>query len=210
MINKMTIRGGKMKRSYLIFIIRCLLPTAYCLLLTVLLGGCGDSTGGGGAVYDTVTLTASSGTSVLDSDVATHSDVTNCGTSTDSITVSDNSVDVTINSTTIPNLPSFVTTSQVRLDKVTVKYTPANQSSPSLSDQNYTLGTYVDAGGSATVSVRVASQAQKSSSPLSNLTCTNTIYSYYVTLKFEGVEVNTDVRESFETTLNVNFADFVD
>lgn len=193
-----------MKRTHLLFCIVC------CLLSTVFLWGCGGG-GGGGAVYNTVTVTASSDTTLLDSDVAKHSDVTNCGVSgTDTITISPDDVDVTINSSTIPNLPEFVTASRVRLDKVTVIFSPANPTSPALPQQNYTLGTYVEPGGSATVPVRVASQELKSGNTLSALVCTNTTYSYYVILKFEGVEIDTDQRETFETTLNVKFSDFVD
>lgn len=194
-----------MKRTHLLFF------TAYCLLFTGFLFGCGGDAGGGGAVYDTVIVTASSGTALLDSDVAKHSDVTNCGVSgTDTITISPDDVDVTINSSTIPNLPEFVTASRVRLDKVTIIFSPADTSSPLLPTQYQTLGQYVEPGGSATVPVRVASQELKSGATLSGLVCTNTTYSYYVTLRFEGVEINTDQRETFETTLNVKFSDFVD
>jgi len=196
-----------MKRTHLLFCIVC------CLLLAAFLWGCGGGTGGGGTVYNTVILTASSGTTLLDSDVAKHSkastDAEFCAP-TDTITIEPNDVDVTINSTTIPNLPSFVTASRVRLDRVTVIFSPANATSPALPQQNYTLGSYVEPGGSATVPVRVASQALKQGNTLSALQCTNKIYRYYVTLRFEGVEINTDQRETFETTLNVNFSDFVD
>jgi len=203
-----------MKRSSLKFTIRCSLLTAYCLLLTVFSVGCGGSSSGGGeAVYDTVTLTASPGKSLIDSDIAQHSqssDSEEYCASTDTVTYKADTVSVTIQSTAISNLPDFVEASRVRLVKVTVKYTPANQSSPSLPEQYYTLGTYVDAGGSATVEVTIASQSQKMGSTLSALQCTDKIYSYYVTIKFDAIEINTDQEESFETTLNVNFADYID
>jgi hypothetical protein len=203
-----------MKRSYLKFTIRYLLLTTYCLLLSVFLWGCGGSSSGGGeAVYDTVTLTASPAKTSIDSDVAKHSvgstDDAYC-TSTDTITYKADTVSVTVQSTTISNLPDFVEPSRVRLQKVTVKYTPANQSSPSLPEQYYTLGTYVDAGGSATVEVTIASQSQKMGATLYALQCTSKIYSYYVTIKFDAIEINSDQEESFETTLNVNFADYID
>lgn len=200
-----------MKRNYLISTIHCLLFPVYCLLFAVLLVGCGRDIGGGGAVYDTVILTASLDTTVLYSDVAKHNDVVNCGSISDTITIPpDDVVDVTISSTEIPNLPEFVETSRVRLDKVTIKYSPADQSSPALSDQYCALSPYVEPGGSATVPVVVASQTMKSTT-LSGLVCNSPLtYRYYVTLRFEGVEVNTNNRESFETTLNINFSDFPD
>lgn len=176
--------------------------------------GCGgsSSTGGGGAVYRTVSVTASPSTSDLDADVATWTDVDGdgqvCGSS-DTYTIDASSVDVTVTSTSLPDLPSNATASQVEITKVTIKYTPADNTSPAISDQYEALSVYVSAGGSATIPVRVGSQELKGGTILSPLVCSGQIYKYYVTLKFEGVEVDSDTDASFEATLNVRFADFV-
>jgi hypothetical protein len=183
------------------------------LLFLIPLAGCGGSgVGGGEAVFTTVTLTASPAVSSLDSSVVTHSlaitDPNFCVIGEDFLTVTADSVNVTITSTLIPNLPTGVTASQVSLQQVTLQYTPADTISPALPDQYLALDSFVTAGGSATVPIIVASQALKMSPTLSALVCTTKIYHYYVTMFFEGVEVNTNVTQNFETTMDVYFADF--
>jgi hypothetical protein len=93
---------------------------------------------------------------------------------------------------------------------VSIAYTPADTSTPSVSTQFETLGVVIDPGDTASVSFKAASQELKASSILSPLICSSTIYKYFVTLTFEGVEVDTDRTETFETTINMRFADFAD
>ncbi len=183
------------------------------------LAGCGGGgTDGGGAVYDTVTLKAEyAGGNPFDSDVAKHTDATpdNCGVpGVDSVTILPDSADFTITSTAIPDLPTDFTASDVRLQSVTITYVPASTAtpaSPAIPAQNYALGNIIPAGGSATISLPVASQVMKSSPPLSNLVCGGLPgYSYYVTVTFNGVEVNTNKTHSFVTNFSINFADFID
>lgn len=175
----------------------------------------GGGTAGGGAVFDTVTLTAETTVgSPFDSDVAKHTDATpdNCGVpGADTVTVSADSADFTVTSTAVPNLPDGITASDVRLQSVTITYTSATiPPSPDIPAQNYALSNIITAGGSATIPVIIASQQMKSNPPLSDLICGGGMFSYYVTVRFNGVEVNTNKAQSFETNFSINFADFID
>lgn len=178
----------------------------------VFLCSCGDS-GGGVGLFNTVTVTASASKTALDSDVAKWTDKNDdgavCG-SADVFTVNSDDVDVSISVAAKTNIPSNMEKSKVRIERVTVTYTAANSSSPSLPNQYQSVGVVIDPDGSATVSVRVASQDLKSGSTLSAIMCTSTIYTYYATLKFDGVEINTNNKETFETSLTVSFADFAE
>jgi len=193
----------------------------YSLILALIFSavsfsGCGGGgTGGGVAVYDTVTLTAEyTGGNPFESDVAKHTDATpeNCGvTGSDTVTFSADSANFTVQSTAIPNLPDGITASDVRLKSVTITYASATDpASPAIPAQNYALSNIITAGGSATIPVTIASQLMKSSPPLSGLICGGGPYIYYVTVRFDGVEVNTDNARSFETNFTINFADFID
>ncbi|MBI5747035.1 MAG: hypothetical protein HZA13_08540 [Nitrospirae bacterium] len=182
-------------------------------LISILLAlsGCSEEVGGGAGSFDTVIATASVSTADLDSDLATWTDVNGdgfvCGAN-DTFTVSSDDVTVDIAVDTKANLPSTREASKVSINKVSIAYSPANTTTPSLSTQFETLGVVVDPDSTATVSFKVASQDLKKSSILSPLVCSNTIYTYFVTLTFEGVEVDTNRTETFETTLNLRFADF--
>lgn len=183
------------------------------LISILALSGCGEEVGGGAGSFDTVIATASVSTADIDSDLATWTDVDGdgfvCGAN-DTFTVSsdDVTVDIAVNKRT--NLPSTVETSKVSINKVSIAYSPANTTTPSLSTQFETLGVVIDPDSTATFSFKVASQELKASSTLSPLVCSVTIYTYFVTLTFEGVEVNSNRTETFETTLNLRFADFAD
>lgn len=184
------------------------------LISILTLSGCGEEVGGGAGSFDTVIATASISTADIDSDVATWTDVNGDGficTANDTFTVSSDDVTVSIAVNTKANLPSTFEASKVSINKVSIAYTPATTTTPSLSTQFETLGVVVDPDSTATVSFKVASQELKSSSILSPLVCPGTaIYKYFVTLTFEGVEVNSNRTETFETTLNLRFADFTD
>ena len=183
------------------------------LISILALSGCGEEVGGGVGCFDTVCATASVLTADIDSDVATWTDGDVdgfiCGAN-DTFTVFSDDVTVDIAVDTRANLPSTVETSKVSINKVSIAYSPANTTTPSLSTQFETLGVVINPDDTATVSFKVASQELKSSSILSPLVCSSTIYTYFVTLTFEGVEVNTSRTETFETTLNLRFADFAD
>ena len=197
------------------------LVASLMVLLSVVLFSCGGGggVGGGAEVFKTVTLTAQSSVNILDSDVAKHS--ANCDPVTDVPTYTADDVEVEIASTLNPGQPSSITGSAVRLESVKVKYKPATDTSKPLTEQKYALSTIVPANGSITVPIRVASQSMKSSIPLSELisqdsTATppiclsNGTFSYFVTLEFEGTEIDTDKTATFETKLTVNFEDFAD
>ena len=196
------------------------LVSGLMVLLTLPLFSCGGGSGGGGggsATYDTVILTAALAVgSPFDSDVAKHTDATlgNCGVlGLDTVTVSPDNPNFTITSTAIAGLPAGVVSSNVRLDSVTLKYTSATlPASPAIPNQNYALSNIIVPGASATVPIRIASQAMKSSLPLSDLVCGIVAgpYSYYVTVTFEGVEILTGQARSFTTTFTINFVDFID
>jgi len=171
--------------------------------------GGGGGVGGGAEVFKTVTLTAQSAFNIVDSDVATHS--AGCGDAADTVAVTADDIDVLFTSTINPGLPASVTGSDVRLESVVVKYKPADSTSPAIPDQKYALSAIVLANSSSlTVPIRIASQAMKLSTTLSALRCTATTYSYFVTLEFNGVEIETGKSGTFETNLTINFADFVD
>lgn len=179
------------------------------------LASCGGGTGGGGAVYDTVTLTAEyNGGNPFDSDVAKHTDATpgNCGVpDLDTVTFLPDTVDFTVRSTEIPDLPVGITSSDVRIQSVTITYTSASSpASPAIPVQNYALSNILTPGGSVTFPVTIASQIMKANPPLSGLICGGGPYVYYVTVKFNGIEVNTNNERSFETNFTMNFADFID
>lgn len=174
----------------------------------IFLSSCGES-GGVAGVFNTVTLIASATTTNLDSDVAKWKDEDGdgkiCGTN-DTYTVTPDDVDINIESKTRTNLPVNMEPSKVKIERVTITYTPATSSSPSISTGYQSIGIVIAPDSSSTVPVRVGSQELKSA--LSSIICSSTIYTYYVTLKFDGVEVNTNNKKSFETNLTVRFADF--
>jgi hypothetical protein len=181
------------------------------VLLSLALFSCGGGggVGGGAEVFKTVTLTAVSSANIFDSDVAIHS--AGCGVAGDTTSVAPDDVDVQFISTINPGLPSDITGSSVRLNGVIVKYKPVSANAPKIADHGYALSAIVPANSeSLTVPIRIANQAMKINSTLSALECTNTIYTYFVTLVFSGVEIDTDKEATFETNLTINFADFVD
>lgn len=180
-----------------------LLPAVFSLLL---LSSCGsDSMGTGVAEFKTVMVAAQAGTPRLESDILT---ANSCGTtgSTGGAVETDN-VDVTVTSTEYPNFTG--TRSAVLIDKYTVSYTPANSVSPALPVQNGTTTIPVAAGGSVAIDVAVVPDSLKLSLLNNNniQPCSITIFNYYVTVTFEGLELNTGERKSFIATLNLEIAD---
>lgn len=149
---------------------------------------------------------ATSSTTTLDSDVArgTNPQTNVCSGYTvlpDSATVS------------VSLLPQQRSTTVI-IDSVTITYTPANTSSPQLNPEHAVINQPIivgTSGAAADVSFRVVSQEFKMTPPLTNLVCTNTIYSYYVTLTFSAHDINSgDTVNIDPARMNIRFADFVD
>ena len=184
-----------------------LLPLLSSFLILSSCGG-GSTTGGGVADFKTVTVAAHASTPRLESDVLKGNTCSATG-STGGTFVTDN-VDVTINSTTYPGFSG--TTSSVEIDSYTVKFTPANAVSPPLADLHGSIiGSTVSADGSLSIPIAVAPDILKFSliNDKNLQPCSATMYEYFVTISFNGLELNTGKRSTFETSLNVAFADRV-
>ena len=174
-----------------------------CLLLCLcgVLASCGNGE----------LVRASATTVTLDSDLAKWTG-TPCATgSTTSITADDISVAIaTVAQDSVNNVPATVV-----VDSVTLQYIPADSTSPSLAGLYQTQQTMgqqrIVAGATGTLTVRV-DQKLKATSTLQNLVCSGnpTIYSYFLSMTFNG-----HYEPSFESftstaTANVRFADFAD
>lgn len=183
-------------------VVRWLVLSSFLLSLA----SCGGSTGGGVAEFKTVTVAAQSGTTRLESDVLTGNSCTVDG-STGGEYATDN-VSVTITSTIYPGFSG--TASPVKIDSYTITFSPANSSSPALPAINGSIiGTTIPAGGSLVLPIAVAPEILKYSlmNDKNLQACTATMFQYYVLITFNGLEVNTGTRVTFETSLNVAFAD---
>ena len=173
----------------------------WMLLLGVLVAGlssCGGSNSGG-----TLTPTIVS----IDSDVATWTGTPGAST----YTVKPDIVNVTLNAFPAPPGSTGTTGEKVVIKSATIIYTPANTISPPLPTQFMTLtGQMVELGNSLPVPVTVASQALKSTPPLSSLVRPNTgIYSYYATITFAcDYLIANNNPFSISSQININFADF--
>ena len=194
------------------------------VLLALPLFSCGGGTRGGGADYDTVTLAAALGVgSPFDSDVANHTATSlalHCGDTSidpdtsepwDTITFSSDDPNFTITSTPIPGLPAGVFSSNVRLDSVNLTFAPIG-ASPAIPALDWALGKIIVPRTSVNIPIRIATAPMKSIPPLSDLICGAVAgpYSYNVTVKFSGVEVNTGKARSFTTNFTIDFADWID
>jgi len=188
---------------------------ALVLILTV--GGCGsDDTGGGVGEFRTVVVGKPQVTSAnpLLSDVAKWTTDTDGNTiiekCVDTPTVVNDSATVTITSTSYGNSP---TASDVSVMAGTLVFTAADTISPALptlfSVQPFTVNQTIGAGGSKTISVELVNHAMKSY--LQGLiACSGNSYKYFATISFDIVEVNTNVKKTVSTQMDVRFADFVD
>jgi hypothetical protein len=179
---------------------------AACLSL-LLLSSCGDSSVGGGVgEYKTVMLTASAATVRLESDVLS---ANNCSTTppTGGTYTTDN-VDVKLTSAVYPGFTGI--TSNVMIDSITISYTPVNAATPALADVYVSsMGTVLTPGSSVTIPVPVAKDILKYSLVTEkNLQlCSANMFEYYVTISFEGLELNSGTRSKAVTSLNIAFAD---
>ncbi len=184
------------------------------LVMLPLLSCGGGGTGGGATVFDTVDLVPSyTGASPFDSDVAKHEDASPgiCGGPEDNVTFLPDIANFTIRSTARMGIPAGTTISSVRIDTVTISYTPTTQQSPPIPAQVYALGVVIAPGTTASIPVTIASQVfMKSVAPLSALVCTGDSYSYRVTVRFAGQEIESGRTGSFSTDFSIIFADFID
>ncbi|HEY6871493.1 MAG TPA: hypothetical protein VI298_02070 [Geobacteraceae bacterium] len=173
----------------------------------LILSSCGGGTTGGGvAEFKTVTVSAQASTTVLESDVLKGNTCTATGSTGGTFTT--DTVDVVITSSKYPNFTG--TLSPVEIDSYTITFTPANVLSPPLPTLNGTsIGTTIAAGGSQTLHIPVAPDILKYSlvNDKNLQLCSATMYTYFVTITFNGLETNTGTRSTFETSLNVAFAD---
>ena len=170
-------------------------------MLALGLCSCGGSDGNnGGGIITAATV-------YLDSDVATWTG-TPCGATSTSI-VNPDDVNVTLNAFPAPPGSTGTTPEKILVESVTISYSPASAGSPALPSQFATYqGQQVDLGSSLTLPVRVAPQDLKMNVPLSNLVCTNTIYSYYAVMTFNCRYMIADKTFTMTSQTNVRFADF--
>src|SRR6266540_2470154 len=118
---------------------RWLMAISFLLSLSSCGGG---TTGSGVAELKTVTVSAQSSTTLLESDILTGNSCSTTGSTGG--TYSTDLVPVTITSSVYPNFSG--TASSVQIDGCTITYAPANSLSPALPAQNVTsIGTTVTA-----------------------------------------------------------------
>ncbi|ACM21408.1 lipoprotein, putative [Geotalea daltonii FRC-32] len=186
---------------------RCMgIQSVVFLSFLFLLSSCGSQNAGGGAgEFTTVTMTAQPQTVRLESDVITGN---TCPTSaTSGGAYETDSVDVDVAATPYRNLT--MSPLPVRIDTVTVSYTPKNAVSPAILAQPYPVGIVITSG-TALIPVPVAPEILKSKlvSDYNLQPCSGTLYEYYVTITFSGVEIGgTGTRQEFSTNMSVAFAD---
>lgn len=178
-----------------------------CLAAIFTLPSCGSqSAGGGTGEFTTVMMTAQPAIPRLESDVLSGN---TCPTSaTSGGTYSTDFVDVDLKSTAYQGIS--VTPLPVRVSAVTVTYTPKSPVSPAIPAQPWPLGAIVNSGSTTTVSIPVAPEILKTKlvSDYNLQLCSTSLYEYYVTLTFTGVEIGgTGTAHQFSTNLDIAFAD---
>ena len=184
------------------------------LLVFTSLVSCGGGGGGGGEKLRTVqVLPPIVSSNVIDADVATWKDINGdgriCDFVNDTYTIEPNLVDVTITVNTLPNLPSGLVASPVRVDSAEIIYTPSTSTTPSITTQYRALGIVVNPDSSVTFGIDVVPQSVKLVF-VDRLICSDTIYTYYVTMKFKVIEINSGKEETVQTALTVKLADFAE
>lgn len=181
-----------------------------CVALSFLMFGCGGSDEG---LLATSSVTATTDTLVLDSDIVTWVDAagakaTYCAeTSFTAIPVAD-SVNVAIKSTAYPTTGSI--TLPILIESATISYTPANTATPAMASEYQIVGTKIENGASATIPVRVASQEQKRAL-VNALACQpDKIYNYYTKISFKLKEIGSDKSVTADTSMQLRFSDYID
>jgi len=176
-------------------------------------GGGGSGSSGGAEQMKTVqVLPPTVDSNVIDADIATWKDVNNndkvCEPE-DTYTVNPTLVNAKIEVKTLPNLPSGLVASPVRVDSVEITYTPSTSTTPTIPTQYRALGIVVNPDSSVTFGVDVVPQ-NIAAAFLDQLLCSDKIYTYYVQMKFKVIEVNTGKEETVQTALTVKLADFAE
>jgi len=199
-------KGGTFMKNFLFSLMFLL------LFVSLLSCGGGGSSGGSEKMRTVQVLPPTVSSTVIDADVAIWKDVNGDGKvcePEDTYTIEPNSVDVTITVNTLPNLPSNLVASPVRVDSVEITYTPSTSTTPAIPTQYRALGIVVNPDSSVTFSVDVVPQNVKLAF-VDSLICSDTIYTYYVQMKFKVIEINTGKEETVQTALTVKLADFAE
>lgn len=172
----------------------------FCMALCCLQFGCGSTEG----QLSTSAVKVSVDKLIMDSDVITWTDAATC---TGPSTPAADSVNVTVASTAYANTGSAGL--PVRVERVTINYTPANSSTPAMASEYQTINALVANGGSLILPVRVATQEQKERLQQA-LGCGGPIYKYYTDILLEVSEIGTDKSRTVSVSMDLRFADFVD
>lgn len=191
----------------------------------------GGGSGGGGDVvttFDTVTISAAPVTVFgATIPIGTPADLlptgapdglSGCADPTQSdFTFDDTFQNFLITSGTISNLSSSVTPSDVRVDQVTITFSPNPVTAPEVQAPAITTvtivplgGQLVKANGTLQLNIPLISQAIKQNLALNNIStllCAvpPATFKYTATLKFDGTEVLTNKKGSWSTTFQVYF-----
>jgi len=181
----------------------------FCAFLNLLVSGCGGSSDG---LLATSSVTATVDKLVMDSDVvswvdAAEAKTTACLENSFPRTPVADAVNVTIKSTAYPLSSS--TGLSIRIKSATISYTPANTATPPMSSEFQSVGMTIDAGGTATIPVLVATKEQKMRLQPA-LACSNTIYKYYTKISFDIAEIGSNKSITIDSAMDLRFADFID
>lgn len=185
------------------------------LLIVAFLTSCGGGGDSGGAerLRTVQILPPMLNKTFIDADVATWKDVNGdgkiCDFINDTYTITPDLVDVTITVRTLPNLPSGLVASPVRIDSAEIIYTPSTPSVPAIPTLYRALGIYVNPDSEATFSLDVVPRSIKIAL-VDRLICSENIYQYYVEIKFKVIEINSGKTETVQTALTVKLADFAE
>lgn len=193
-------------------VLLCLFPLLILFSLNSC-GGGGGSSGGSETLRTVQVLPPTLNKTVIDADVATWKDVNGdgyvCDFVNDTYTIKPDLVDVTITVQKLPNLPSNLVASPVRVDSAEIIYHPSTTSTPSIPAQYRALGVVVNPDSSVTFSLDVVTQSIKLAL-VDSLICSDRIYQYYVEIKFKVIEINSGKEETVQTALTVKLADFAE
>jgi hypothetical protein len=177
------------------------------VVLSLVLSSCGGGSSGGGlASFKTVQVSATAATPRLESDVRTGN---TCGLAgSTGGTFSTDLVNVTLTSTVYPNYTGTI--SPVEIDSYVIHFAPADNVSPALPDiSGSIIGQTVTGGGTLILPIAVVTDLLKFNLVTAyNLQlCSATMYTYYVTITFNALELNTGTRAGIQTSLTVAIAD---
>lgn len=178
------------------------------LLFVGLILACGGVEG----QLSSVIVNASLEQSSIDADTAFWVDSNDDGVC-DYYTIKPTTVNVTISTNPLPNIPGDVPPSPVVVERVDIIYSRADNTSPNLPEDYRSVGVKVDPDRSTVVEIEVLSQSQKRSLIESYyILRTNPnlpIYRYYVTLRIWIREVYSGITSTIERGFYMEVSDFV-